>query len=76
MSHNPQHSDVIATGRRALVAQLGERIGPELATELVEWLVAFHDRLLFAEAALHHIAERIGLNLGTMPTPPSSQEGA
>lgn len=76
-NHDPERKsfdppDVIATRIRVAFAKLAERLGPGLADELAEvrdLLLAIHSRVLYTEAALHHIAQLIGLDLCGLPDP-------
>jgi hypothetical protein len=59
--------DVIAASMRSLVPRLMHGLDPEAATELVEWLMALHDRLLVVEAENHHLRAEIELINGEVP---------
>ncbi len=68
-SPQPHRSDAIAAGLRSLTPRLEAALGEELAVDLIEWLVSLHDRQLYTESALHHLADWVGLDLSGLPDP-------
>jgi hypothetical protein len=51
--------DVIVAGLHALIPRLAAHIPIDIATEVVDWLCALHDRLLAAEAEIHCLSARV-----------------
>jgi hypothetical protein len=52
-------ADPIWRGIFALETPLAQSLGEVVAVELVEHLLALHDRLLSCEAEIHHLKEQL-----------------